>query len=747
MNLTIKNVFRKARRALLTAAAMLSVASASAQTTVQTTFKVCPLNVDGLPQKFAGINLNPDGPGSEGTQKIAQYIVKSGIDVLGLSEDFNYNGDLKVGLDGQYQMGTWRGRIALNNEGNVDLMKLRFPTDGLQFLVKNGYSFDAERWAPWNQNYGHFSDGADELITKGYRYYRVNFGQNIVVEFYIMHMDAETSDADNKARASQWEQLRDAIIANNSGLPKIVMGDTNSRYTRDDILNLFTNPIVADGNYTVSDVWVEKCKGGLYPELGSEALVVPEADRTKSSAYVANEIVDKVLYLNPTHGGMQLTPNSIVFDADNYLKADGTLLGDHVPVVVEFRAEGTTYAPATSDSFWRGETWVGNDQAVYLYNVGSHYFVSNDFAPVVTNITQAPIWHIYGGDQFTISNEDGYRLQMGQSKSQQGVVSETGATTFNNHEPGITAGSHRIGLKDFVTFLDRRTHFFTVATEKGKKIYTAAETKDVYNDWLLISEEQKQAYLTYVGLYNKALSLLGTREDLDAPLSSVLQDTQNSNYSRSADDIKKLQDMIAEYERLNVKITDAKFATTCLPWNGIVPAGVKVFTATKYDDKATPCSVILKSYEGDVLPQGVGVVLFSETPGTYTFTRTDAEAAAPADNILSGTYKRIAGGNLDFENHNYMLLGNKTAGVGFYRLAEDSYIPAYRAYILRDKTAASLMAKVVFSDATGVAQVEMPTNAKATGVYGIAGDKRSKMVRGINIVRMSDGSVRKLLVK
>lgn len=232
MNLTIKNVFRKARRALLTAVAMLSVASASAQTTVQTTFKVCPLNVDGLPQKFAGINLNPDGPGSEGTQKIAQYIVKSGIDVLGLSEDFNYNGDLKVGLDGQYQMGTWRGRIALNNEGNVDLMKLRFPTDGLQFLVKNGYSFDAERWAPWNQNYGHFSDGADELITKGYRYYRVNFGQNIVVEFYIMHMDAETSDADNKARASQWEQLRDAIIANNSGLPKIVMGDTNSRYTR-----------------------------------------------------------------------------------------------------------------------------------------------------------------------------------------------------------------------------------------------------------------------------------------------------------------------------------------------------------------------------------------------------------------------------------------------------------------------------------------------------------------------------------
>lgn len=89
--------------------------------------------------------------------------------------------------------------------------------------------------------------------------------------------------------------------------------------------------------------------------------------------------------------------------------------------------------------------------------------------------------------------------------------------------------------------------------------------------------------------------------------------------------------------------------------NGNVPAGVKVFTATKYDDKATPCSVILKSYEGNVLPQGVGVVLFSETPGTYTFTRTDAEAAAPADNILSGTYKRIAGGNLDVSSTIFLI--------------------------------------------------------------------------------------------
>ena len=53
----------------------------------------------------------------------------------------------------------------------------------------------------------------------------------------------------------------------------------------------------------------------------------------------------------------------------------------------------------------------------------------------------------------------------------------------------------------------------------------------------------------------------------------------------------------------------------------------------------------------------------------------------------------------------------------------------------------------VFSDATGVAQVEMPTNAKATGVYGIAGDKRSKMVRGINILKLTNGKTVKVMNK
>ncbi len=754
MKFNFKHALNRSRRALAVALAVVGIGcaqTAEAQTTVSTTFKVCALNVDGLPQQILAYNLNPDGPGSDGTKKIGQYIANSGIDVLGLSEDFNYNGSLLEGAGDNYQSGTWRGSISISSTGNLDINNLRFPTDGLQLLVKKNLTFGDESWTAWTQNHGKLTDGADELVTKGYRYYKVNLGQGIMVEFYIMHMDAETGEEDNAARASQWEQLRDAILANNSGLPKIVMGDTNSRYTRDDILTLFTNPITDDGNYTVSDVWVEKCKNGTYPTLGADALVVPDADKTKSSAYVENEIVDKVLYLNPTHGGMQLTPNSITFDADNYLKDDGTLLGDHVPVVVEFKAEGTTYAPAASTDFWRGENWTGNGQQVYLYNVGSHYFISNDFGPTVTNISQAPIWGIYGSaNEYTISNSEGYRLQMGGTKSKQGVVYGSGATTFSNSEAGTTEGSYRIGLKRWLTFQDSKTHFFTVAMESGKYIYSAALTKDTYNDWLLISEAQKQAYLKYVELYNEANSLLGERDDLNEELVSVLENTKSSNYSTVAGDTEALEAIIAKYQTLDVKITDAKYATTCLPWNGEVPEGVTVYIATQYNENATGTSTVhLEKYDATVLPKGVGFLLYSDNAGTYTFKRTKSAAETPAGNILSGTYKKIANDHLDFTNHNYMLLGNKSKGVGFYRLASDSYIPAFRAYILRDKATSADVdySSFDFTDLTGIDGIKTDTPATVTAIYGLSGECRSTLTRGVNVVKMSDGSVKKIIVK
>ncbi len=749
MKSLLSTVSRGMRRALMTVAASLAICvpaqADGTQKSVEKTFTVCPLNVDGLPTEILGFQINPDGKGADGATDIGNYLKAKGIDVLTFSEDFNYHTNLIAPLTDTYSVGTYRGGLTL---GNYDV-SIRFNTDGLEFLAKKATaSFSNESWTEWTTCNGKFTNGADELIRKGYRYYTVDLGDGVLVDVYTMHMDAETDPADNAARASQWTQLCNAIKAANTGRPVIVMGDTNSRYTRDDILNLFTNPL--SDLYDVKDVWVEKCKGGTYPTLGSDALMVDQL------GYTEGEIVDKVIYLNPKNASLSLTANSITFDKEGYVNASGEQLGDHVPVIVSFTAKGTVtvdFEPAASTDFWRGETWTGNGQQAYLYNVGYHYFVSNDFAPTVTDITQAPIWGIYGSStSYTISNGDDYRVRMeSTSKSDQGIVSGSGASTFTTCEAGDTEGSYRFGKKKYWTALKNRTRFFGIATEGGKTIYTAAETKDENNEWLLISEDQKQAYLDYVSLYNKALSYANEREDLADEFKTVLDETRSANYSNYASAKEKLEAIIAKYETLDVKISTAKYATTCLPWNATVPEGVTVYIATKYTQGASVSSVHLEKYEGAVLPKGVGFVLYSDTPDTYTFTRTADEAENPTLNILSGTYKKMVNSTLDFDNHNYMLLGNKQQGVGFYRLDASSYIPAYRAYILRDKQAVASgdaeLAKFAFDETTGVKQTPTATDATATHFYGVAGEKRSQLERGLNIVRMSDGTVRKVMVK
>lgn len=118
---------------MMMACGVLATQAQTEATTINKEFTACALNIDGLPQTMAGISVNADGPGSEGTQAIGKYLVDKGVDMVGISEDFNYNGDLIVGLGKNYQMGAWRGRI----DASGILSGLHFNTDGLMFLLKN----------------------------------------------------------------------------------------------------------------------------------------------------------------------------------------------------------------------------------------------------------------------------------------------------------------------------------------------------------------------------------------------------------------------------------------------------------------------------------------------------------------------------------------------------------------------------------------------------------------------------------
>lgn len=159
--------------------------------------------------------------------------------------------------------------------------------------------------------------------------------------------------------------------------------------------------------YDIKDAWVEKFQNGTYPTYKSEALMV--SDKTNSKAYEKGEIVDKIFYLTPKGSSLKLELKDLVFDADNYKKkTDGTLLGDHVPVIATFVISGTlpteNLTPATQAAFWEGETLESvastEEAKAYIMNVGSETFITGN-TPSEKDITEAVKWRVTPGSDDT----------------------------------------------------------------------------------------------------------------------------------------------------------------------------------------------------------------------------------------------------------------------------------------------------------------------------------------------------------
>ena len=292
------------------------------------TFTAVALNVDGLPNKIAWVDLNEDGPGESGTKKISQYLASKGYDFIGCSEDFNYNGSLMESLNDNYSCGTIRRTLSASGL----LGGLPFDTDGLNLIWKNSkINATNESWTRWNET---TSTDGNQYIKKGYRHYDVLIDGGALIDVFILHMDAgDASDS----RHSQWEQLAGAVNSADATRPKLIIGDTNSRWTREEIAAHFKNLI--NSNFTVSDVWVEKCRNNVYPTTAMGDL----NDQSDPADFSKYEVVDKIMYINPTAANtVRLEPQSFKLENDytyNYVDQDGNTkaLGDHRPVVVEFK--------------------------------------------------------------------------------------------------------------------------------------------------------------------------------------------------------------------------------------------------------------------------------------------------------------------------------------------------------------------------------------------------------------------------
>ena len=338
------------------------------------TFSIATLNVDGLPQKILVAKVNPDGPSGGGSVRIGRYLQKRGYDMVFMQEDFNYHEELTVPLEDDYQMDSWTGDLGVEGR-QIDFLHLqnhRFECDGLMGVWKSGITLTSVSRTPWKANFGKFSHALDEMVTKGFRCYDLTLPSGLQIVVYNMHMDAgDTADEregkdslDRDARLKQWNQLRDDILTRLDTRPVIVVGDLNSYYCRDQIKSNFIDEIDATGRAKVYDAWVELQNGGKYPDP-VDGIVCCETD---GNILESGEVLDKVLYINPT-SGTEIHAVSYKLDTTDYLH-DGKMLGDHYPVSVTFQIGSRE--PTGIETVKNEELRVKNYYDLQGRRVGSH---------------------------------------------------------------------------------------------------------------------------------------------------------------------------------------------------------------------------------------------------------------------------------------------------------------------------------------------------------------------------------------
>ena len=198
------------------------------------------------------------------------------------------------------------------------------------------------------------------------------------------------------------------------------------------------------------------------------------------------------------------------------------------------QAEGTgtgteDVKPPASTEFWMGETAKAGE--LYLYNVGAKIFATNN-TPSETEITKATLWTASGSDNsFSFTDEKG-NLVITMNSYIAEITKKgpfTSATKFDL-KPGTT--EEKGNAYKLAPQRQLLVRYFNV--DNGK--YTRAHTPDAMNDWLFISDDQKNAYKEYVDLFNKAKNYTeGDSKLTDAIVKQINDALKSYNYNTYED--------------------------------------------------------------------------------------------------------------------------------------------------------------------------------------------------------------------
>lgn len=165
-------------------------------------------------------------------------------------------------------------------------------------------------------------------------------------------------------------------------------------------------------------------------------------------------------------------------------------------------ADNTTYAPAEANNWWRGEEVTGEEQQVYVYNVGAGIFVTTDDTPSEKNIDKAALWTL-SKNQFSCGD---YHINLwsfwGWGATWHAAVNTDVATTYDMIAGSTTnrGFSYKLSKTDGLT-----TRYFNVDNNKYSHAKNRANTTT--SSLSLLSRKRLTAHI-----------LLSTKKQVHIPI-------------------------------------------------------------------------------------------------------------------------------------------------------------------------------------------------------------------------------------
>ncbi|MCD8236100.1 MAG: chitobiase/beta-hexosaminidase C-terminal domain-containing protein [Prevotellaceae bacterium] len=200
-------------------------------------------------------------------------------------------------------------------------------------------------------------------------------------------------------------------------------------------------------------------------------------------------------------------------------------------------------------------------------------------------------------------------------------------------------------------------------------------------------------------------------------------------------------DFVAGEATYTMSISAAGYATLCLPFSCSVPDGLTAYKLESIKGK----EVI--AVEADALEANMPVLLKGEQ-GEYTFSATNVSVSADenmVNGILKGVYSRQ---KVEAKNYVLQMHDNEPA---FYIVADgkEPTVNPFRAYMTSVSLTANLFTlKIVDkSEIDGVQDAVEDGTSVVEEYYNIYGVRLSAPEKGVNIIRMSNGDVKKIFIK